>query len=150
MALGERGLDGALTFVQPIQRGVEFNLIDIAQAEFDAETRSRGGRIERLDGRQLGRRSDDPADDHRQNQIARPVGLAVVPRPEQTVEADRAGPTQRGRDVAVRQRAPNRQGLLTGGNENAAFQDAAQSLDMLGRPVRQIEQRALAQALPSR
>ena len=87
------------------------------------------------------------ADDHRHHQIARPVGLAVVLRPEQTVEADRAGHAQRGRDVAVRQRALDRQGLLAGGNHDAALQDAAQALDMLGRPVAQIEQRALAHAL---
>jgi hypothetical protein len=36
MTLGERGLDGALAFAQPIERGVEFVLVDLAQAEFDA------------------------------------------------------------------------------------------------------------------
>src|ERR1019366_2442230 len=39
------------------------------------------------------------------------------------------------------------QGLMAGGNHDAAPQDAAQALDMVGRPVRQIEQRALAHAL---
>ena len=102
MALGERGLDGGLTLVQPIERRVEFALVDIAEAEFDAEARGRRGRIQRLGGRQLGSRRDDPADDHRHDEIARPVGLVGFPRPEQTVEADRAGHAQRGRDVAVR------------------------------------------------
>ena len=59
MALGERGLDRALALVQPIERRVEFALVDLAQAEFDAQARGRRGRIERLGGRQLGGRRDD-------------------------------------------------------------------------------------------
>jgi hypothetical protein len=47
----------------------------------------------------------------------------------------------------MRQRAFDRQSLLAGWNDDAALQDAAQALDMLRRPVRQIEQRALADAL---
>ncbi len=147
MALGERGLDRALALMQPIERGVEFVLVDLAQGQFDPEAGGGGRRIERLGGRQLGRRRDDATDDHRQDEIARPAGLAGVLGAEQPVEADGAGRAENGRDVAMRQRAFDRQSLLAGGNDDAALQDAAQALDMVCRPVRQIEQRALADAL---
>jgi hypothetical protein len=55
MPSGERGLDRALALMQPIERGVEFGLVDLAEAEFDAEAGGGGGRIERLGGGQLGR-----------------------------------------------------------------------------------------------
>ena len=148
MALGERGLDRALALVQPIERGVEFALVDLAQAQFDAQARGGRGRIERLGGGELGGRRDDAADDHRHHQIARPVGFAAVLGPEQAVQADSAGRAQHGGDMAVRQRALDREGLLTGGDHDAALQDAAQALDVLGRPMGQIEQRALADGFP--
>ena len=89
MALGERGLDRALALVQPVERGVEFVLVDLAQGQFDAEARGGGGRIERLGGGELGGRRDDAADDHGQDQIARPVGLAAF-----------FGPSRRSRPMA--------------------------------------------------
>jgi hypothetical protein len=45
---------GALALMQPIERGVEFVLVDLAEAEFDAEAGGGGRRIERLGGRQFG------------------------------------------------------------------------------------------------
>src|SRR5271157_2481260 len=147
MALGERGLDRALALMQPIERRVEFVLVDLAEAEFDPEAGGGGRRIERLGGRQLGRRRDDTADNHRQDEIARPIGLAGAYGAEQPVEADGARRAEHGRDVTMRQRAFDRQSLLAGWNDDAALQDGAQALDMLRRPVRQIEQRALADAL---
>src|SRR5271165_702341 len=151
MPLGERGFDGALTFMQPIERRVEFVLVDLAEAEFDTEAGGGGRRIERLGGGEFGGRRDDAADDHRQDEIANSIGLAVglagVLGSQQPVEADGARRAEHGRDVAMRQRAFDRQSLLAGGNDDAALEDAAQALDMLRRPVRQIEQRALADAL---
>jgi len=38
MAFGQRGLDGGLAFQQPIERGVEFVLVDLAETEDRAET----------------------------------------------------------------------------------------------------------------
>ena len=147
MLLGEPGLDGALTFMQPIERGVELVFVDLAQGQLHAQARGCRGRIERLGGGELGGRRDDATDDHGHDQITRPVGLTAVPGPQQPVEANGAGRTQHGRDVSVRQRTLDRQRLLTSRDHDAALQDAAQALDMFGRPIREIEQRALADGL---
>jgi hypothetical protein len=37
VALGQRGLDGRLALQQPVQRGVEFVLVDIAEAKHITE-----------------------------------------------------------------------------------------------------------------
>jgi hypothetical protein len=55
MPFGERGLDRALTFEQPIERRIQFVLVDIAEAEFDAEAGGGGRRIERLGGKRAWR-----------------------------------------------------------------------------------------------
>ena len=43
MAFSQRGLDGGLTLQQPIQRSVEFVLVDLAKAECFAEAARGGG-----------------------------------------------------------------------------------------------------------
>jgi len=53
--------------------------------------------------------------------------------------------------MAVRQRPFDRHGLLAGRDDDAALQHATQALDALGRPMAQIEQRALTDPFfPSR
>jgi hypothetical protein len=37
MTFGQRGLDGGLALQQPVQRGIEFGVIDLAKAEHFAE-----------------------------------------------------------------------------------------------------------------
>ena len=85
MPLRQRRLDRRLAFGEPVERGVEFILIDRAQAQHDAETVRRRRRIERPRRRQLRRWGQQAGDDHRQYQIAAAVAL----RPEQPIEADR-------------------------------------------------------------
>ena len=76
MALCERGLDRTLTLEQPVERGVEFVLADVARGQLDAEARGGGGEIERFGGGELGGRRDDAADDHGQDEVARAVGFS--------------------------------------------------------------------------
>ena len=66
---------------------------------------------------------------------------------EDPVEADGARRAQNGCDGPVRQRALDGEGLLARGQHNPALEDAAQPLDVLGRPVGEVEQRALPHGL---
>ena len=147
MALGERGLDRTLALEQPVERGVEFVLANVAQGQLDAEAGGGGGGIERFGGGELGGRGDDAADDHGQDEIARAVGLFRVLRPEQPVQTDRARRAQNRGDGPVRQRALDDEGLLARRQHHPALEHAAQALDVLGRPVGEVEQRALPHPL---
>ena len=108
VAPGQRGLDRRLAGQQPVERGIQLLLVDWPQAEHRAQAGGGGGRIERLGGRQLRGRGEDPADDQRHDQIAAAVALGA----EQAVETDLAQRAEHGGDMAVRQRAGDGQGLL--------------------------------------
>ena len=68
-------------------------------------------RRQRAGGGQLGAGLDDAADDECQDEIA----AAVAARAEQPVEADLARGAQRRRDMTVRQRADDGDGVLVPG-----------------------------------
>jgi hypothetical protein len=94
MALGQRGLDGGLALQQPVQRGVEFILIDLAEAEYLAETGGSGGGRQRTGGGELGCWFDDPTDQQGEDEIA----AAIATGAEDTVETDLARSAKRGGD----------------------------------------------------
>ena len=72
--MGEDLLDAGLAAAQEVEGGVEFVLVDLAQAEHGAE-RVGGGRLAELArGRQLGGRFDDPRHDHGEDQLGPPPG----------------------------------------------------------------------------
>src|ERR1700722_12172637 len=62
MAFGQRDLDGELTLQQPVPRGVELVLIDLAEAEHVTKARCGGVRGHCTGGGELGRWIEDPAD----------------------------------------------------------------------------------------
>ena len=144
MTFGERRLDGGLAFEKPVEGIVKLVLVDLAEAKFDAEARCRRGGIERAGDGQFGGRRDNAIDDHRQNEVARSVAVWT----EQTIETDRAGDAEAGSDMAVRQRAFDRQRLLSRRQHNAAFQQGAKPLAHLDGPMGEIEQRAFTNAAP--
>ena len=139
MALGQRGLDGGLALQQPVQRGVEFVLVDLAEAEHFAEARGGGGGRQRTGGGELGGGIEDPADQQGEDEIAAAIAVGA----EDTVEADLAGGAERGGDVAVRQAAGDGEGVALGGDDGAALEHAAQAFDVGRGPVGQIAQGAL-------
>ena len=100
MALRERGLDRDLTLDEPVERGVELVLGNLAEGQLDPEARCGGGGVERFGASELGGRGDNAADDHRHDEIARAVGLRSL-RPEQPIHADRACPEPRRRRRAA-------------------------------------------------
>ena len=75
----------------------------------------------------------------RQNEVA----AAIAIRPEDTIEADLAGGTKCGSDVAVRQGSQHSKGLALGSDHRAPSEHATQPFDVGDRPVRQIAQSAL-------
>jgi hypothetical protein len=66
----------------------------------------------------------------------------VTRRAEDAVEADPAQCAQRRGDMAVRQRAGDREGVLPGGDDGAPLEHATQALDLSHRPVGKVAQRA--------
>ncbi len=139
MALGQRGLDRGLALQQPVQRGVEFVLIDLTEAEQFAEARCGGGGRQRTGGGELGCGIEDAADQQGEDQVA----AAIVIRAEDAVETDVARGAERSGDVAVRQAADDGEGLTLGGDDRAALQHTAQTLDVGNGPVGEVAQRAL-------
>jgi len=69
--------------------------------------------------------------------------LAIVGGAEDAVEADVAGDTERGGDMAMRQAADDGEGILLGRNDCAALQHTAQPLNVRRGPVGEIAQCAL-------
>src|SRR3954469_17313735 len=136
MASGERGFDGELALMQPVESGVELVLVDLAEAEHRAEAGGRGVRRQRPRGGQFRGGIEDPADDQRQYQVA----AAVAGGAEPAVEADAARGAEGGGDVAMRQGALDADGVLAGWDDGATLEDGAQALDMGGVPGGEVEQ----------
>ena len=139
MAFRQRRLDGGLALQQPVQRGVEFVLVDIAEAEHLAEAGGGGGGRQRPRGGEFRCGLEDPADQQGEHEV--PVAIAVGA--EDAVETDLAGGAECRGDVAVRQAADDGEGVSLGGDDGAALEHAAQPFDVSGRPVRQVAQSAL-------
>ena len=139
MALGQRGLDGGLALQQPVQCGVEFVLVDIAEAEHFAEAAGGGGGRERPRGGEFCCRLEDASDQHGEHEIA----VAIAVGAQDAVEPDLAGGTECGSDMAVRQATDDGEGVALGGDDGATLEHAAQPFDVGGGPVRQVAQGAL-------
>jgi hypothetical protein len=99
MALGQRYLDGGLALVQPVERGVEFVVIDLAKTEHFAKAGGRGGGRQRPRGGKLGDRIEDAADEQRQDEVAAAIAVGA----EDAVKADLARRAEGCGDVAVGQ-----------------------------------------------
>ena len=139
MAPGQRGLDGRLALQQPVQRGVEFVVVDRTEAEHFAEAGSGGGRRQRSCGGQLRCRFENAADEQGEDEVAAAIAVGA----EDAVEADLACRAKGGGDVAVRQRAGDGEGVVPGGDDSAASQHTAQAFDMGGGPVGEVAEGAL-------
>src|SRR4029077_5624783 len=135
----QRGLNGGLTLQQPIQRGVEFVLVDLAEAEHCTEARCGSGRGQRTGGGKLGRWIEDPSDQQGEDEIAAAIALG----PEDTVEPDPMSGAECGGDVAVWQGPCDSKRVMFGGDDGTALQYAAQAFDVRGRPIGEIAQGAL-------
>ena len=139
IALGERRLDGRLALQQPVQRGVEFVLVDVAEAKHLAEAGGGGGGRQRPRGGEFCCRVEDASDQQGEHEIAAAIAVGA----EDAVETDLAGGAECGSDMAVRQATDDGEGVAFGGDDGAALEHAAQPFDVRGGPVRQVTQSAL-------
>lgn len=95
MTLGERPLDRRLAPEQPVHRGEQLDLLDLAEPELVGQRRF--GEAARR--RQLGPRPDQPLDDHRDDEVARATALAT----DQPLKVQLAQHAEHRGDMAVRQ-----------------------------------------------
>jgi hypothetical protein len=73
MAFGKRRLDGRLARQQPVQRGVEFVLVDIAKIEDFPQAGGGRGRRQGARGGEFGDGIEDTPDDEGDNEVATAV-----------------------------------------------------------------------------
>jgi hypothetical protein len=139
MAFGQDGFDGRLSYQQPVKGGVEFVVIDIAEAERFAEAGGRGGGRKGACRGELGHRVENAADQHGEDEVAAAIAVGA----EDALEADLTGEADGCCDVAMRQTANDGKSVLPGGNDGAALEHATQAFDMGGGPVREVAQGAL-------
>ena len=128
-----------LTLQQPVQRGVEFVLIDLAEAEHCTEARCGSVGRQCTGGGELGRRIEDPADQQGEDEIA----AAIAVRAEDTVEPDLMRGAKCGGDVAVRQGAGDGEGIVLGGDDGAALEHTAQAFDVGSWPAKKVAESTL-------
>jgi hypothetical protein len=138
MAFGQHGFDGRLAHQQPVERGVEFIVIDLAEAEHFAEAGGRGGGRKCPCCGQLRDRIENTANEHGQDKVA----AAITVGTEDALEADLARGGDGGGDVAMRQAADDGEGIASGGDDGAALEHATQAFDMGGRPVGEVAEGA--------
>jgi hypothetical protein len=139
MAFGQAGFDGRLAHQQPVECGVEFVIIDIAETERFAEAGGRGGGRECPCRGQLRDRIEDAADEHRQDKVAASIAVGA----EDALEADLAGGRDGRCDVAVWQAADDGESIAPGGDDSAPFEHTAQAFDMGSGPVGEVAEGAL-------
>src|SRR6202042_1414294 len=139
MAFAQDGFDGRLAHQQPVECGVEFVVIDVAETERFAEAGGCGGGREGAGRGQLRDGVEDAANEHRQDEVAAAIAVGA----EDALEADLAGDADCRRDVAVRQAADDGEGVMSGGDNSATLEHAAQAFDRGGRPVGEVAERAL-------
>lgn len=89
-------------------------------------------------GGQFRARIDDPGGDHGQDKVA----TAVAAGSQHGVEADFPRGAERGGGVPVRQGAGDGEGVAVRGDDDAAFQHAAQPFDVGRSPMGEVTERA--------
>ena len=134
MLPGQRRLDGGLALQQPVECGVKFVFIDIAETQHGSQARCGRGGGEGAGGGELRAGIENAPDDHGQHEVA----AAVAVRAEDAVEADLVRRAEGGADVAMRQRTGDGEGLAFRRDDGAAFEHAAQALDMRLGPTGEI------------
>src|ERR1700684_1007099 len=93
------GLDGGLACQQPVERCIEFVVINGAKTECFAQAGGRGSRRQRPGGGQLGDGIKDAANQQGEDEVAAAVAIWT----EDAVQADLARRAQRSGDMAMRQ-----------------------------------------------
>jgi hypothetical protein len=142
MAAGQRGFDALLLGEEPIERVVEFLLVDLAEPQHGAERRGRGGGVEQPSSCELGGRIEQPRQYQRRDErhSARSLPLALR---QQVVEPELAQHAECCRNMAVGQAAHELEVRARLVRRIVIAQQPAQRFDLAARPMRDVGQRAL-------
>jgi hypothetical protein len=87
MTFSQGGLDSGLALVQPVQRAVEFGLIDLVETECVAHAAGFGRRGKQPRGRKLGGGFENSADEKGEDEVTASVAI----RAQAAIEANLAG-----------------------------------------------------------
>ena len=136
MLFGERRLDRWLARHEPIQRGVEFVLINLCKPQHRGQAVSGGRLRQRLGGGQFGGGFEQARHNHRAHQHA---GAVIA---EQAIDGQPAQCAKHRGDMAMRPGAQYLKPRLSRLQDGAALQQPPHPLDQRRRPVAQIEQGA--------
>ena len=135
MSLGQPGLDRGLALQQPVQGGVQFVLVYLAQPEAVGEAVGGGRWGQAPRGGQLRARVEDAGHDHGGHQVA----LAAAARCDQRFQPALAQSPEDGRDVPVGQRAHDLEGVGQGGlGGRPRFEGAPHGVDGMGRQLGEV------------
>lgn len=136
----ECGFDVRLALEQPVHRFVELILVGILHAEAFAERAQHRLVVEPARGGKLRARVDHARHDHGHHAVA----LRTAPLLEQQLELERAQSAEHGRDVAMRPRAHDLEGVLQTSSDALSLEGSAERLDTLGGPVGEVGERPFA------
>ena len=131
MSVRQRRFDRGLTFPQPIHSAIEFVFSGGLQAQGCAQAAAERVGMERPRGSQFGTGVNNAGGNHRDRQITRMAGGGVDDR----VQSKLAEGTDHGGDMAVGKGAQDLERVGGRANRGSAFENLAQSCDLLGRPV---------------
>ena len=120
-----RFLDPPLALPEPVEHVQHLVAGDSSEAEQDAEAAVGGIGRQSPGGGELGGGVDEAGDEGGQGQIPLAAGGAM----EDAGQAELCGQAEQGGDVAVRQRALEGDGLVEGGEDDAALEDGADGVD---------------------
>ena len=140
VAAGELVFDELLLAAKPVEGGVDFARGDAAKTEGFTQRVAGGVGIEHPRGCEFRRRVKQPGDDERQCQVAATLRGSAG---QQVVQADAPRNAQRGKDVAMGQRAADLEALAADRGKGVAAQGGAESFDTLDRQLGKIGEGAV-------
>ncbi len=131
---GQMPLDAVLALEQPVHGSVEFVLAGVLDAQVLAQRVGQRLAGQGAGGGQLGAGIQDAGEDHGGGQGPVARGAAV----QELLEAEVAGTSQHGGDMAVEPGAQDGEGVAAGRERDAALEQDAEPLDEIVGPLGQV------------
>jgi hypothetical protein len=110
VALGQCGLDSSLACQRPVERGVEFVVVDCAETEHFTQAGERGGRRQRPGRSQFRCWFEAAAEEQREDEVTATIAV----RAKDAVKTDLACCAEGGGDVTVGKESIQNSGVLLG------------------------------------
>ena len=143
VAPGQSVLDPLLAREKPVHGFVDVVLVDVFESEDFTERRAQGVVVQAAHGGELGLRCDDAGNDQCDDDVAHAARGAI----DQRVQLESAqGAEDRG-DVSVGAASDDLEGVGRSSANRSALEDGPQCLDLFLRPVGEVGQGTLSDAL---